>query len=98
MTTATKPYIPEHMVHRCSTCKARIVWLRHCDTAKAAPVDVEPDDKIGSLVIDIGRGTYRYVPTGDRAYCQEDLHTNHFATCPYADQHRPKGSRQTPNI
>lgn len=71
----------------CRSCGARIYWLKHEVTGKAAPIDAETRD-CGNVEIDLERGIYRIVPvTGRPAY------TNHFMICPQQASWRKHGLR-----
>jgi hypothetical protein len=65
---------------RCRSCGALILWLRHEESGKTAPVDAE-QNPLGNILVNRDAGTYRIVPAAARDANRDWLHTNHFATC-----------------
>ena len=79
------------MANRCRSCKAVIRWAVS-ETGRLIPLDAEPDM----------RGTVRLEPAApdatvpravvvaepDRAQWAGRLYLAHFASCPFADEHR----------
>lgn len=67
----------------CKYCPTEIVWARHPDTGKPAPIEDEATDDGNIRLHD--DGTYT-VLAGERLThareTGEHLHLNHFATCP----------------
>jgi hypothetical protein len=84
--------------NRCASCDAPIVWAR-TQRAERMPVDAEPDAERGNVILtgqppDVRAGVLsRGQAEGARASGQR-LHTSHFATCPYAGQHRTRDQRK----
>jgi hypothetical protein len=70
-------------IEHCRSCRAAIVWLKHAESGKAAPVDAAPAPG-GTILINAPGGTYRIVRAQDRATFAGQLHLNHFATCAQA--------------
>lgn len=75
--------------------------LRHERTGKLAPIDAMPVLHGGTILVDVGAGTYRVLSKVERAarMIPEDgeepdarpLHRSHFATCSAAGAwRRPK--------
>lgn len=75
----------------CRSCGAAIVWLKHVQTGKLAPIDKWPSAE-GDCVINLEAGTYAKLTKEDRAAYHDWLHINHFATCPQAPQWKRHGS------
>lgn len=75
------------MAEVCKTCKAPIVWAI-TGTGRLMPVDAEPDPNGNLLLHTAGSIHAIVVPPGARSNFAGELHKAHFATCPYADQHR----------
>lgn len=58
-------------------------WAK-TSAGKVIPMDATPSAD-GGWVYD-STGIVRYIPAAERA--GKELYTSHFATCPFADQHR----------
>jgi hypothetical protein len=69
---------------RCRSCNAPVLWLRHEETGKTAPIDAAQDRERGNILINMDAGTYHIVPASGRDAERDWLHTNHFATCAFA--------------
>lgn len=71
---------------KCQSCEAPIIWVETVKDdgtpGKKMPLDAEP----------IGRAMVRFGPDGSRARFSQTW-KSHFATCPYAKQHRTKGAK-----
>lgn len=67
----------------CKDCGAEIHWRSHQRTGRSAPINVEPDPT-GNIVLLPGE-KYRIAIERDP---DSILHTNHFATCPFAKKFR----------
>lgn len=70
------------MADTCKSCGAAVRWMM-TPKGKAIPLDPQPRDD-GNLVI-IGSLAWKSDGTPGPRY------VSHFATCPYADQHRKRG-------
>jgi len=69
---------------RCKTCDAEIIWAR-TERGKLMPLDAEPAERpsgVFRLEVREGKEPLIFSAFGDPVYI------SHFATCPYADQHR----------
>lgn len=78
----------------CRACGTMIYDLRHLDTGRHAPIEVEPVTN-GNVVVDLEAGTYRLAGI-DFRYPVGVRHRNHFAACPEAAKFRagrPKHGR-----
>jgi len=75
----------------CRGCGVLVYDLRHVDTGRHAPIEVEPVLG-GNIKIDIETGTYRLTGTDIRRP-DEVRHVSHFATCPAATRFRSKRVR-----
>ena len=75
---------------RCRSCGAEVVWLRHAETDKLAPINVTPDPA-GNVVV-VAENHYVTIRPGSNDNLDEAsraaLRTSHFATCPQARQWR----------
>ena len=77
----------------CKDCGKEILWLKHKDTGKAAPIEAEKVLK-GNIVISERSGQYRIVngEEYEKAVVKEiPLHISHFARCPNAAGFRNRG-------
>ena len=77
----------------CRSCKAPIRWAV-TEHGNPIPLDLEPADG-GTIRLAGARakgGTPRavIVPEARRGELAGELYVAHFATCPYADQHRKR--------
>lgn len=80
MTTTTVQARP------CRACGVLVYDLRHVDTQRHAPIEVEQVAN-GNVLIDLEAGTYRL--TGrDFREPERMAHVNHFARCPEAAKFR----------
>lgn len=77
--------------NRCRSCRAAVIWARLEPKMSWAPIDVEPvpNGNIGLRKV-AGEIIGHYIKK-DEQY-DHPRRTNHFATCPYAKQHK-KGGR-----
>ena len=74
----------------CRSCDAPIFMLKHAETGKYNPINVEPAPN-GNLSLDLEKETYRLLSGPVLQVAQEsgcDLHISHFATCKFAKQYR----------
>jgi hypothetical protein len=76
------------MSDRCSSCKAEVVWGITV-TGHRMPVNAEPDPA-GRWRLFGDTPRIVYVPVERRVELAGQLHVSHFATCPFADQHRKR--------
>lgn len=87
----------------CESCGAQVEDLRHERTGKLAPIDAMPIAHGGTILVDVGAGTYRVLSKAERAArmvrpdaAEQELdaaplHRSHFATCSAAGAwRRPK--------
>lgn len=76
-------------MNACRSCKAPVRWVI-MESGRRNPLDAEPTDR-GNVALEAG-GQRGIVLAGDelaRARAHgEPLYLSHFATCPFADQHR----------
>ena len=72
---------------RCLLCGAAIIWRDHETTARAMPIDAEPNDAGNVVLLDKGR--YRMLPLSERAPGQV-RYTSHMATCPIYQERQKK--------
>lgn len=80
------------MADRCRSCKAPVRWAITA-TGRLMPLNLEPDDNGEWAIAKADRaGTPRviYVPPARREDYAGSLYVPHWATCPYAEQHREK--------
>ena len=69
---------------KCRSCGAAIVWVKHRETRRAAPINAEADPA-GNLIVTadmFGDATYWTATDADAGI--GDRYTSHFATCPNA--------------
>jgi hypothetical protein len=75
----------------CRSCKAPIRWAT-TDNGRSMPLDHEPDDRgewqLAAALVRGGTPRVVHVPAGRRAELAGSLYMPHWATCPYADEHR----------
>ena len=75
---------------KCRKCGRPIVFLKHKDTGKVNPIEVEKVVE-GNIVVDLSRGLYR-IANGDEYGKAKikgiKLHISHFARCPNAASFR----------
>lgn len=88
----------------CSSCGARIVYAHAAKTGRLMPVDHEPDNVRGNVLLAVERGGVTAYLFGDAALAtaaeqvlaegehrpMRDRHLSHFATCPQAAEHRTR--------
>lgn len=82
------------IVKHCGSCNAEIIWLKHVETGKPAPIDWLPHPK-GNIVIT--PEAYRIVTGEERERMLDHgiaLHSNHFMTCRNAQKHRDDVKRK----
>lgn len=76
----------------CSSCHAPILWAVAEATGRSMPLNAAPDPVDGNVEVIPGAAGAR-LPTA-RVHAQRPMftehptHTSHFATCPYAADHR----------
>lgn len=84
---------------RCRSCRAVVNWLVNDVTEKRAPIDVTPTEA-GNITINHVAGSYHVLTKKELAERveraqglfadpPEPLYTNHFQTCPSANDWRP---------
>lgn len=73
-------------ISHCRSCGAEVLFLKHAETGKVAPITTKPSPD-GNVVVDYAAGTYRIAPKKERC---GPLHLNHFANCPRASRHHKK--------
>ena len=81
------------MSDRCRSCKAAIRWAVWSDSGRPVPLDLEPveNGNVGLAGARVPGGAPRafVVPEVQRKrFRAGELYVAHFATCPYADEHR----------
>lgn len=84
----TQPY----KTSPCGSCQASVIWTV-TDRGKRMPVDAQPS-KDGSIALTAeGLGVRARVVEVKFRFGRKDLHTSHFASCPFAARHRhqPRG-------
>lgn len=67
----------------CRTCHADIIWAE-TTSGKAMPLDAQPSAS-GTFVFIAGKTR---MATAEDRELHRPTHTSHFATCPFAAQHR----------
>ena len=79
------------VMKRCRSCRAPVLFVQ-LDTGAWMPVDARPDDLSGTVLIPKAAGeSARVVGSLEerlRLQGRGLLYVSHFATCPYARQHR----------
>ena len=81
------------MSAKCRSCEAPIVWARHKDTLRLAPIDAGYTDQ-GNVLLYGGESKSPFYTVGEevdmytRPANMPTRTTNHFATCPSAGEHR----------
>ena len=75
---------------RCESCQAVVIWARHSETRRWMPLDAD-------VVVD-GTWQVEWQSDEDGAYpalvydaSGRPGHVSHFASCPFADEHRGAG-------
>lgn len=79
----------------CRSCRAPIRWAI-TDAGRPMPLDAEPDPRGEWRLAAGARGEAPravHVPEDRRAGLERELMIVHWATCPYADEHRKRRSR-----
>jgi hypothetical protein len=77
-------------VAKCQKCAAEIVWVEHHKTHRLAPIDSQPSADGNILVTG---DLYELVPRDEREKVLRRgfvLRKNHFATCPDAQDFKPR--------
>lgn len=77
----------------CRDCGVEIMWLKHKDTGKSAPIGVAKSSD-GNIVVNPDKTLYR-IANGEeygknRMAESPSLHLSHFARCPAAKEFRKK--------
>ena len=76
------------MSKKCQYCEKPILWLKHKETLKFAPIEAEPSES-GNIFIN---GDFYRMATdeevGKAKQIGKPLYINHFATCEFANQFR----------
>lgn len=78
----------------CGSCGAPVYWLKNLRTNRPAPINADPDPAIGNCVIDLSAATYGVFgprEAAEKRAAGEQLHTNHFQTCPQAKTWKKAG-------
>lgn len=79
------------MSEPCRSCGAPVIWRRHAETHRWAPLDAVPVEA-GGFVLVLGSTDYRAATPADaRARVPAPRYVSHFATCPNAAKHRGQG-------
>jgi hypothetical protein len=84
---------------QCRSCKAQIVWSKAAATGARMPLDPEPNDEIGNILVD-GHGRAHAFRNRAAAIAFRDAHpdgdlggsgthVSHFVTCPTRGEPRP---------
>ena len=76
----------------CGSCGEPIIWLKHQRTGKPAPIEAKIDP-MGNILTDVAHGTYCIANAQERVCYPEQLHLNHFVTCPQAKTWARHGGR-----
>ncbi len=79
------------MSQRCRSCEAEVVWARHKDTLRWAPIDAGYTDQGNVLLYPGAPRIYTVGEEVDMYTRPEDMPirtTSHFASCPNAKEHR----------
>lgn len=74
-------------MYACRECGKEIIWLRHKDTGKPAPIETEPAGAEGNIAISREKGLYRVATANERDIAKlygKNLYLNHFSTCEFA--------------
>ncbi len=77
----------------CRSCKAEIRWAK-TDLGRPIPIDAEPAED-GTLVLRETGGELKALNAASFGEEDEPRFKTHFATCPFADEHRKPGVRPT---
>ncbi len=86
------------MMAKCRSCGAEIRWIVTA-SGRRMPLDAEPHPE-GNIDAD-GEGTGYVVKgpqAGDTLIHGRPLYRSHFATCPFAAQHRKQGQGDLPGL
>lgn len=75
------------VIARCRSCGAPIIWARHRESGKAAPINAAPVPN-GNITLDPLSDHYRILSGEERKASTDPLYTNHFGTCPNAKSHK----------
>jgi len=76
---------------KCRSCGAAIVWVPHHETGKLNPLDAEPVEYGGLIVLEQredGGTVYRILKKGEPGPAGGKRFRSHFSTCVNAQQHR----------
>lgn len=73
----------------CGSCGARVLWVRHIDTGKPAPLDPSPTS-VGNVVLTVDGERYKVLTLDEERELAHDAarYVLHFVTCPNAKAHR----------
>ena len=80
------------MSEQCRSCHAPVMWLDHATTGKPARIDAAPDPD-GNIRVGVAFEHYTVLTGQERADALErgdELHKNHWATCPDAAKWRAR--------
>lgn len=82
----------------CRSCRAQIAWARSAKTGKPMPLDPEPDEERGNVLVDGQSRAHVFKDAAAAAAYQEATpdselassgkYLSHFVTCPRAGHHR----------
>lgn len=76
------------MSERCQKCGAAVLWLRHKETDKPAPIEAAPSEN-GNILV---QGSLYRIATDDEKEKAKKigkaLYLNHFASCEFAKSFR----------
>jgi hypothetical protein len=80
-------------VNTCRSCRAEVVFIPSAKTGKPMILDAAPKK---GVIIRNERGTFGHVPGGGltEEALVVDVHTDHHATCPQAEDWTAKRSSQ----
>lgn len=87
------------MPYQCQKCKKEVLWLKHKDTNKPAPIEAEPSEN-GNIFVH-GK-LYRLATAEEIIKAKEigkPLYLNHFASCEFArefSKKKPKAAAAKP--
>lgn len=82
----------DHATATCRSCRAAIIWTTNVASGKRMPVNAEPDEQRGNVVLVSGNDgpEARVLTAAELAarVSRRGLHLSHFATCSEAARWR----------
>lgn len=79
----------------CRSCGAPVLWRRHAETHRWAPLDATPRAD-GAFVLVLGTTDYRAATDADRRQrVPAPRFVSHFASCEQADKWRGQGRQES---